>query len=351
MAAGMATVLGWRRWSRRIQRRRGGQRPAGGLPHISRLAGSGGEEDSRRVGVAWNPVVVQVVCIVQVQVTFGGFCCGLRGESLAPLPVLATPTPSDTVHLLKGIAIGALVQRHYKGILRNSSIKEMMRPVNSMGYAGFRVRLQAFLLMSLLLIHDAISPSKSTRAYKCWAGTGLRVGPPDSVSGWAGLQRACAAGRLGVFFSGSLRHRLVSGAHTAASRPWLAVMVGASVIVSAARTPHAPPPRARQGSRLITPPRSPESGGRRPRRPFSTQRLNWSTRWRSSTPCLRFLLPRFHRRGDELFVSQPRRRRDSAAATRMNTRNLRDKFEFRKGKRGTEEAEFRGGLISFLQLV
>uniref|UniRef100_A0A0E0CHY0 Uncharacterized protein n=1 Tax=Oryza meridionalis TaxID=40149 RepID=A0A0E0CHY0_9ORYZ len=51
-------------------------------------------------------------------------------------------------------------------------------------------------------------------------------------------------------------------------------MVGASAIVSAARTPHAPPPRARQGSRLITPPRSPESGGRGPRRPFSIQRLN-----------------------------------------------------------------------------
>ncbi|BAH91588.1 Os02g0215950 [Oryza sativa Japonica Group] len=65
-------------------------------------------------------------------------------------------------------------------------------------------------------------------------------------------------------------------------------MVGASAIVSAPRTPHAPPPRgiyrariaifplpfwvfvlARQGGRLITPPRSPESGGRRLRRPPS----------------------------------------------------------------------------------
>uniref|UniRef100_A0A0E0G3L5 Uncharacterized protein n=1 Tax=Oryza nivara TaxID=4536 RepID=A0A0E0G3L5_ORYNI len=44
---------------------------------------------------------------------------GLRGESLAPLPVLATPTPSGAVHLLEGVAIGALVQRHYKGILRH----------------------------------------------------------------------------------------------------------------------------------------------------------------------------------------------------------------------------------------
>uniref|UniRef100_A0A0E0NBP9 Uncharacterized protein n=1 Tax=Oryza rufipogon TaxID=4529 RepID=A0A0E0NBP9_ORYRU len=68
------------------------------------------------------------------------------------------------------------------------------------------------------------------------------------------------------------------------------------VIVSAARTPHAPPPRARQGGRLITPPRSPESGGHRPRRPFSTQRLNWSARWRSSTPRLRLLPARLHRR-------------------------------------------------------
>uniref|UniRef100_A0A0E0LUL0 Uncharacterized protein n=1 Tax=Oryza punctata TaxID=4537 RepID=A0A0E0LUL0_ORYPU len=39
-------------------------------------------------------------------------------KALLCLPVLATATPSGNIHLLGGVAIGALVQLHFKGILR-----------------------------------------------------------------------------------------------------------------------------------------------------------------------------------------------------------------------------------------
>uniref|UniRef100_A0A0E0BTQ6 Uncharacterized protein n=1 Tax=Oryza glumipatula TaxID=40148 RepID=A0A0E0BTQ6_9ORYZ len=55
--------------------------------------------------VVQNPVIVQVVSIVQ----------GLRGENLAPLPVLVTAAPSDAVHLLEGVAFGALVSTPLQG--------------------------------------------------------------------------------------------------------------------------------------------------------------------------------------------------------------------------------------------
>nr|CAD40851.1 OSJNBa0086B14.24 [Oryza sativa Japonica Group] len=40
---------------------------------------------------------------------------GLRGENLAPLPVLATATPSDAIHLLEGVAFGALILTPLQG--------------------------------------------------------------------------------------------------------------------------------------------------------------------------------------------------------------------------------------------
>uniref|UniRef100_A0A0E0LT57 Uncharacterized protein n=1 Tax=Oryza punctata TaxID=4537 RepID=A0A0E0LT57_ORYPU len=39
-------------------------------------------------------------------------------KALLCLPVLAMATPLDTIHLLEGVAIGALVQFHFEGILR-----------------------------------------------------------------------------------------------------------------------------------------------------------------------------------------------------------------------------------------
>uniref|UniRef100_A0A0E0FDF9 Uncharacterized protein n=1 Tax=Oryza meridionalis TaxID=40149 RepID=A0A0E0FDF9_9ORYZ len=58
-----------------------------------------------------------------VHVAFGGFCCGCyEGDSkvktLLCLSVLATVLPLGTVHLLEGVAIGALIQLYVKGILR-----------------------------------------------------------------------------------------------------------------------------------------------------------------------------------------------------------------------------------------
>uniref|UniRef100_A0A0D3FWH8 Uncharacterized protein n=1 Tax=Oryza barthii TaxID=65489 RepID=A0A0D3FWH8_9ORYZ len=40
---------------------------------------------------------------------------GLRGENLAPLPVLATATPSNAIHLLEGVAFGALISTPLQG--------------------------------------------------------------------------------------------------------------------------------------------------------------------------------------------------------------------------------------------
>ena len=75
--------------------------------------------------VVQNPVIVQVVSIVQVPFgvleAFGSFrfgcfgCQDLRGENLAPLLVLLTAAPSDAVHLLEGVAFGALVSTPLQG--------------------------------------------------------------------------------------------------------------------------------------------------------------------------------------------------------------------------------------------
>uniref|UniRef100_A0A0E0J824 Uncharacterized protein n=1 Tax=Oryza nivara TaxID=4536 RepID=A0A0E0J824_ORYNI len=42
----------------------------------------------------------------------------MGAPSLAPLSVLATATPFGAVHLLEGVATGALVQLHFKSFLR-----------------------------------------------------------------------------------------------------------------------------------------------------------------------------------------------------------------------------------------
>lgn len=60
--------------------------------------------------------------------------------------MLATATPSDAVYLSEGVAIGALVQRHFKGILR-------VKTLNSLGlddvavlsvYPSVRLRFRSF---------------------------------------------------------------------------------------------------------------------------------------------------------------------------------------------------------------
>uniref|UniRef100_A0A0D3F852 Uncharacterized protein n=1 Tax=Oryza barthii TaxID=65489 RepID=A0A0D3F852_9ORYZ len=82
------------------------------------MVGSGSRSSTSSIGSGWHGI--RSLCTFGVQVIFGGFrcgCYGLRGESLAPLPVLATATPSGVVHLLEGIAIGAHIQHHFKEFL------------------------------------------------------------------------------------------------------------------------------------------------------------------------------------------------------------------------------------------
>uniref|UniRef100_A0A0D9Y9H4 Uncharacterized protein n=1 Tax=Oryza glumipatula TaxID=40148 RepID=A0A0D9Y9H4_9ORYZ len=87
----MATAMERRWWRPQIRRRRGGRRWAAhaGIPRLP-LAFSG------------TPLA----------------SAGIGGESLAPLSVLATAMPLGAVHLLEGVATGALIHVHFKRFLR-----------------------------------------------------------------------------------------------------------------------------------------------------------------------------------------------------------------------------------------